>query len=195
MAFLVREKDGIREQNNPINLERETIIGREKENAVFIDDPKVSRQHAKIVRETDDSYYVIDLGSRNGTTVNNEKIFRRKLTPFDRIGVGKIVLIFNEESVALPVKQNLGSEIQKIVQNMEAPVNKNDVKAKEVVAPISNESQSKEVSGWVKAFVFISFLLFFIVILFWAKWAGEKLIVHVTKSHQANNIPSSIPPK
>ncbi|MFH1230670.1 MAG: FHA domain-containing protein [Planctomycetota bacterium] len=195
MAFLVIETDKLNPESRSIVLGTESIIGREATNVVFIDDSRVSRQHAKIIRETDGSYCIIDLGSRNGTIVNNERVFRRKLIPRDRIIIGRTVLVFNEESPA-PEKKDLGSEIQKLVQDIDTTKDKSSVKTKETVNLRNNNTASKkESSGWVKALVFISFLLFFIVVLFWAKWAGEKLIAHLVKSRDAKNIPSSTPPK
>ncbi|MFH0889333.1 MAG: FHA domain-containing protein [Planctomycetota bacterium] len=213
MAFLVIEKNELNEEIRSVTLENETIIGREKTNAVFIDDSRISRQHAKIVRETDGSYYIIDLGSRNGTIVNNEKVSRCKLKPKDRIIICKTVLVFNEESPQLKAdlpmaqrrheglsseasdKKDLASEIHKLVQDIDTAKDKDYVKPKETVNIINNKTSTKETSGWMKLLVFISFLLFFIAVLFWAKWAGEKLIAHLTESRQAENIPSSPPPK
>jgi len=211
MAFLVIEKNELNEGTRSVTLENETIIGREKTNTVFIDDPRISRRHAKITREIDGSYSIVDLGSHNGTIVNNEKVFRRKLISRDRIIIGTTVLVFNEESPAslngavgqTPEKKDLASEIQKIVQDIDTARDENAVKAKDdshtasrgIVNPVNNKTTIKEASGWVKLLVFISFLLFFIVVLFWAKWAGEKLIAHITKSREAKNISSSTPPK
>ena len=51
----------------------ETTIGRWKDNDVIVDDRWVSRNHARIHRE-DDRYVVEDLGSKNGTFVNGQRI-------------------------------------------------------------------------------------------------------------------------
>src|SRR5688572_17284748 len=51
-----------------------TTIGRTTDNAVsFPDDPNVSRYHAEIERRGNE-YCLIDLGSSNGTTVNDSKV-------------------------------------------------------------------------------------------------------------------------
>src|SRR3982751_4524261 len=66
-----------------------TTLGRTTDNAVaFPDDANVSRQHAEI-EARDGGYYVIDLGSSNGTTVNGEKLTGEKyLSPGDVILLG-----------------------------------------------------------------------------------------------------------
>jgi len=48
-------------------------IGRSSVNHVQIPDGSVSRQHTEIVREGD-TWWVVDLGSQNGTRVNDERV-------------------------------------------------------------------------------------------------------------------------
>jgi hypothetical protein len=51
----------------------ETTIGRWKDNDVIVDDRWVSRNHARICRQ-EERYVVEDLGSKNGTFVNGQRI-------------------------------------------------------------------------------------------------------------------------
>ena len=46
-----------------------TLIGRGPDNDIRIDDSSVSRRHARIVKKND-KYFIEDLNSRNGTSVN-----------------------------------------------------------------------------------------------------------------------------
>jgi phosphoserine phosphatase RsbU/P len=62
-------------------------IGRKTENDLVISDPRVSRDHASIVLESD-GYYVIDKGSKLGTFVNGDRVERRKLKRNDRLEFG-----------------------------------------------------------------------------------------------------------
>jgi pSer/pThr/pTyr-binding forkhead associated (FHA) protein len=48
-------------------------IGRAADNDLVLDDSRVSGQHAKVVREGQD-YYLLDLGSSNGTFVNGQRV-------------------------------------------------------------------------------------------------------------------------
>ncbi|MFA5794175.1 MAG: FHA domain-containing protein [Candidatus Brocadiia bacterium] len=82
-------------QVKSFNLTEEAIIGREKTNNVYIDDPRASRQHSRIVKQPD-GYYISDINSRNGTLVNGEKITMRKLKDNDRIVIGRTTITYKE---------------------------------------------------------------------------------------------------
>lgn len=71
----------------------EVTIGRLPECEVVVDDPGASRQHARI-RRTDDGFVLVDLGSTNGTLVNDVPIQERLLENGDRITIGESVLEF-----------------------------------------------------------------------------------------------------
>jgi len=67
-------------------------IGRGTELAVSIPDRSVSREHA-VLERTGDTLRLQDLGSRNGTTVNGERLVApRDLRGGDRIAFGNVVL-------------------------------------------------------------------------------------------------------
>jgi pSer/pThr/pTyr-binding forkhead associated (FHA) protein len=53
-----------------------TTIGRSGSNSVCIDSQRVSRHHAAI-EWTGEHFMLTDMGSRNGTYVNNEKVRAR----------------------------------------------------------------------------------------------------------------------
>ena len=61
-------------------------IGRQAGNTIVIDNPKVSRTHAKITLNDTGTYEIIDLGSLHGTYVNGRKVKgSMPVTPKDRI--------------------------------------------------------------------------------------------------------------
>lgn len=72
-------------------------IGRDWANDVQLLDVKVSRNHARVVR-VDGRYSIQDLGSHNGTYVNDEKILEVPLDTGDRIRIGDNLLLFEEEA-------------------------------------------------------------------------------------------------
>ena len=76
-------------------LDDETTIGRDERNGIAIPNGSVSSRHARIVR-TADGFAIEDLGSRNGTFVNNEPVTeRRALADNDLVRLGKVLLTFN----------------------------------------------------------------------------------------------------
>lgn len=78
-------------------------VGSGSENDVVLTDVGVSREHAEL-RRNGTAWYVIDLGSMNGTYLNGEQVNRRR-----RISGGD-VLVFGRTEVAL--EENGGGETQ-----------------------------------------------------------------------------------
>jgi hypothetical protein len=68
-------------------------LGRLPESDVVVEDPGASRQHARI-SNADGQYVLVDLGSTNGTLVNDEPVAERALDDGDRITIGETVLEF-----------------------------------------------------------------------------------------------------
>ncbi|MBO0797491.1 MAG: SpoIIE family protein phosphatase [Blastocatellia bacterium] len=62
-------------------------IGRKAENDLQLLSDTVSRQHAEIVYD-DDTYYLIDIGSKRGSFVNDQPVERIALQHQDRIRIG-----------------------------------------------------------------------------------------------------------
>lgn len=84
-------KDGKR-RGKIYPLKDETIIGRKSADLV-VDDPKVSTVHAKIVLENGE-YVLIDFKSKNGTSVNGERIrAETTLKENDTIKIGDVVFV------------------------------------------------------------------------------------------------------
>jgi two-component system, cell cycle response regulator len=84
------------------------LIGRADDADVIIDDESVSRHHAKIIRLPHDVFMVKDLGSRNGTFVNQAAIEAHPLSEGDQIQVGDIALKFAvEDSIEAALRDRL----------------------------------------------------------------------------------------
>jgi signal transduction histidine kinase/ActR/RegA family two-component response regulator len=71
------------------------VLGRGATSAVCVDDTDVSRSHAEVRRLPDGTYEIVDLGSRNGTFLNGDRISRAPLSFGDRIRVGGTVFLFS----------------------------------------------------------------------------------------------------
>jgi serine phosphatase RsbU (regulator of sigma subunit)/pSer/pThr/pTyr-binding forkhead associated (FHA) protein len=82
-----------------INLDRPvTTVGRSSMNDVALPDKSLSRRHLRIVREGN-HFTVEDLGSRNGSFVNGERLLNpRRLLEGDRVALGVYTLVFNQEA-------------------------------------------------------------------------------------------------
>lgn len=73
-------------------LSRTATIGRGRTVDVPVEDGLVSREHA-IVSQDEMGFLVRDLGSRNGTYVNNQRIDVERIKFGDRVAVGQTVLL------------------------------------------------------------------------------------------------------
>ncbi|MFZ1983042.1 MAG: FHA domain-containing protein [Desulfatitalea sp.] len=80
---------------------QQITIGRHPNNPIVIDNPAVSAHHASI-RLDGQKLILTDLGSRNGTLVNNETVTECLLAHQDWVTVGKHILIVDlHESLSL----------------------------------------------------------------------------------------------
>lgn len=70
------------------------LVGRDPTNAIQVFAPGVSRKHFKFSVDNG-QFFVEDLGSSNGTYVNNQKISKHRLIESDTITVGGINLLFS----------------------------------------------------------------------------------------------------
>lgn len=81
-------------------LEEDIInIGRQLENDLIIDDPRVSRKHAQI-RVVKGRHMLFDLGSSGGTSVNNKRINQITLHPGDVLSLAGVPLVYGQDALA-----------------------------------------------------------------------------------------------
>ncbi len=93
MAVLIGMSKEIKGKSLEIGSEKITI-GRKSDNTIPIDNPTVSGHHCEVFFE-DERYQVHDLGSTNGTRVNNREIKDSNLRPKDILQVGSIEFMFD----------------------------------------------------------------------------------------------------
>jgi pSer/pThr/pTyr-binding forkhead associated (FHA) protein len=75
--------------NKEIQLKGETVrIGRAPDNDIYINDNRISRYHAKLVRQ-ERGYEIIDLDSANGLRIENERIFQKLLSDGDVVWIAR----------------------------------------------------------------------------------------------------------
>ncbi|MGE5552674.1 MAG: FHA domain-containing protein [Betaproteobacteria bacterium] len=82
------------ELGQTVPLGEELTLGRNEDNSLILGDRFTSGCHARLFRR-DGSYWVEDVGSKNGTLVNNHRIYRAvRLSSGDRITVGSCTFRF-----------------------------------------------------------------------------------------------------
>ena len=67
--------------------------GRHPNSDIFLDDVTASRRHVEFRRENDE-YWIIDVGSLNGTYVNHKPVQSAVLADGDEIQIGNFRLVF-----------------------------------------------------------------------------------------------------
>lgn len=93
------------------------IIGRDVDGRGLVMDEGVSRRHLRVSRQADGTHLVEDLGSRNGTYVNGQRIEAAPVRSGDKIAVGSgTILLFTlndryEEQVLRAQKQQSLGEL------------------------------------------------------------------------------------
>ena len=69
-------------------------LGRSPDNDVILRDPATSGHHARLERRGD-QFWIVDLGSTNGTLVNGEPIQEKALSHGDRVTIGQNAVHFS----------------------------------------------------------------------------------------------------
>lgn len=92
---LLVESSPTLEKGAEIPLSRWLGMGRSSASDLPLDDPFVSATHARVGRR-DDVTFVEDLGSTNGTFVNERRVTEEQLRPGSRLRVGETVFRYEE---------------------------------------------------------------------------------------------------
>ena len=90
--IVVESPAGEPEQGRSFDLDAITTLGRDVNNAIVIDDPFASSEHA-VLTFRGRSWYVEDLGSTNGTYVNGRAVAAVSPLGFgDEVSIGQVRL-------------------------------------------------------------------------------------------------------
>jgi adenylate cyclase len=82
-----------------IPLEKSFVIGRSADCQLTINDARVSRRHAMIHRQGNREFWLVDLGSANGTRLNGRRLSQPcRLRDHDRLAIADSALVFRESA-------------------------------------------------------------------------------------------------
>ncbi|MCX6999651.1 MAG: FHA domain-containing protein, partial [Candidatus Sumerlaeota bacterium] len=95
MPYLIVKKGELEGQTIPLQNEK-TAFGRAETSDVCLKDINISRRHAQILRLKNNVMAIVDLGSSNGTYVNDFPINRIFLMDGDEIRMGETVMTYCE---------------------------------------------------------------------------------------------------
>lgn len=100
-SLILIKSPGATSTNQSYQLTGQHVLGREESCEIVVPNHAVSRKHAQIVKRGSGQFYVEDLKSRNGTTVNNEPVTEARLLKHDdRIKICDFLYRFHDETVA-----------------------------------------------------------------------------------------------
>jgi adenylate cyclase len=82
---------------DPVTIRGTCSIGRAPSNQIVLADEKVSRRHAFIHAQDRSEFWLVDLGSSNGTYLNGRRVTQSiALRDHDRIEIGPFTLLFRQ---------------------------------------------------------------------------------------------------
>ena len=93
-------RHGERVTEHPID-DYPLVVGRDPQCDLFFADKKLSRRHARFERD-DNGIRLVDLGSRNGCWVNDERVENKLLTPADSVRLGGLSISLEVEPESEP---------------------------------------------------------------------------------------------
>ncbi|HEX3998181.1 MAG TPA: ATP-binding protein, partial [Pirellulales bacterium] len=103
-----------RDQGTRFELDSQSVafpLGRDTGNRIQLHDTEVSRRHAEL-RRNGETFSIVDLGSSNGTFVNNQRIQQQELASGDQVQIGRTVMLFTglgeAPSSSLGAQVNIG---------------------------------------------------------------------------------------
>jgi pSer/pThr/pTyr-binding forkhead associated (FHA) protein len=138
---------------------QEIDIGRDPKCSLFIDDPVISRRHAKLIRKWG-GIVLLDLESRNGSFVNNEKVQEKLLRDGDKIMLGTIKLLYrnpqdiNIEAISQEISRKKKEALLREAEMMEIARQKQEeeeAKAKEEEEKALTQKAEEEKAAVEKA--------------------------------------------
>ena len=92
-SLIISKENG---NKKTLKLQGYVTIGRHPANTVKVDDTDISKYHASIA-ELDDTFIFEDMGSLNGSFINEVKVKKQQLKNGDVIRLGKTTMVYEDE--------------------------------------------------------------------------------------------------
>ena len=109
-------KNGMVQSTFPVS-DSHLVMGRDETCDIVLDDRRASKEHARISRMKD-WIVVTDLGSSNGTRVNERSILAQLLRPGDMLRVGRSLFLCLADKTDAPSEE--GGSVGRLVGNLPA---------------------------------------------------------------------------
>ena len=112
MSYFLVQRDG---KSSRVRLESFPVaVGRDAVNGIVINDNAASRFHLKI-KKRGVSFIIQDLGSKNGTYLNGEKIINSVLKNNDQLQIGATTLTFvHSTNIAKNIEESLALDLSEL---------------------------------------------------------------------------------
>jgi len=129
-------------------------LGRSPKSAVVLESPKASRRHAIINLQNVGEFWLIDLGSSNGTFLNKRRVHQPvRLCDLDQITVGDVAFTFRQpEEITSELRTTIAQQTIRETANIPVWLLVADI---ENFTPLSRSMVSDKlatlVGGWVSA--------------------------------------------
>ena len=139
-AFLTILSGNLSGTNFPLDPSREILLGRGSDCHISVPDPMCSRVHA-IMQYIDEQWVVRDDDSRNGTTVNGQKVKEATLDTGHVLGIGSVEFEFHLSDQPATADADDDCLKQTIVQDMPIALQQSN---QEVLAALPTPAQVQE---------------------------------------------------
>jgi adenylate cyclase len=98
-------------------------LGRSKDNNVLVEDQAVSRRHALINKQGEAEYWIIDLGSGNGTALNDRRVtLATRLKNSDVLRLGEHTFTFRQLSAATAARRDGPAPTETVINIKTVPL-------------------------------------------------------------------------
>jgi pSer/pThr/pTyr-binding forkhead associated (FHA) protein len=123
-------------------------VGRGAHNDIVIDDESVSDTHAKLQRR-EDGWYLIDLGSTNGTYVGGSRLTHdRRLDGAPDVRFGGVKMNFRAADVPMPAAKSTRAIASTPIDRSKLPPRQARPTAPAKPAPVAPQEEQKSGSVW-----------------------------------------------